>query len=354
MVELTADNSGPDPGVGLSTRHVMSPNPTPDWSTEPPEPHTWSGSAIVLIAIGTLAAGLFTVAFIRWNIHESSQPEFTETTEFALWVLLMATQVASWVFFFALLVRYLGLTNRAMAIRAPARSTRRTLWIRAFVFVLVVLVAFAVPNLAGAALGLQSEAPLWAHAPKSIAITVAGLAAAIPAMLVGSLSRDIAALDDTWPKESVSADLKWIGFLRHQFRTVIGVLSIEIAMLVLVTGALSKALATPGIETGNLSQSLVLAYGALFTVIVIAAYTYGRVAIDRRASKVLDQWTPLPERSQAQETAKEMKSSLDQRNALGAQLGLDVSLREGLGTTLLVGLPLISAFMSEIVGTKVI
>ena len=133
---------------------------------------------------------------------------------------------------------------------------------------------------------------------------------------------------------------------------MLSVLSIEIAAVVLVTGVLNRAL--EAVDTGDLTQSFVLAFGALFTVPVVLAFVYGRAAINRRALLLLDQWTPMPERPADHSGAAAMKTAIEQRNTLKSELGLDQSLREELGTTLVVGLPLLSALVADLVGTEVI
>jgi hypothetical protein len=297
-------------------------------------------------------SGAAAFALITWRANESRVPEFTETREFGLWVLLLSIQVASWPFFLALLLSRLSLTREAMSIRAGHGVISRRLWLRAIVFSIVVVTVLFVVMQVGLALGFGSGSPLWGHVGKSTLITVVGVGAALPAMLSASILRDLAQEPQCWPDVSVDVDLRWVEFLRRHFRSVLGVLSIEIAFVVLVSGALNQALAA--VETGNLDESLVLAFGGLFTVVVVAGYLYGTVGINHRARELLDQWTPLPGRPSTPNEAASMKAAIEHRNTLGIELGLNETLREGLGTTLLVGLPLLSSFLSEVIGREVI
>lgn len=71
--------------------------------------------------------------------------------------------------------------------------------------------------------------------------------------------------------------------------------------------------------------------------------------INRRASEMLDEWVPVP----CMKDSAEAVSLLDRRESLAAYLGLTSSLRESLTTTFVVALPLLSAFLSSLIGAKV-
>ncbi len=60
----------------------------------------------------------------------------------------------------------------------------------------------------------------------------------------------------------------------------------------------------------------------------------------------MDAWAPLP----ATNDATVLEAGLEWRQNLGGHLGLETTMREGLATTAIVALPLLSAFMSSVVG----
>ena len=76
---------------------------------------------------------------------------------------------------------------------------------------------------------------------------------------------------------------------------------------------------------------------------------YGRAGINRRASEMVDTWVRLP----STEDSAELEVILKRRDSVSGYLGLSSSLREGLATTVLAALPLLSALLSSLVGATV-
>lgn len=324
------------------------PSKVPDWQQLPPKLALMSAySSLAAIAFAAAAA----VATLLALESVLRSEDFGSLRVFDLWALIMSVQVALWVVFASLLMRHLSLMIRGVGIRLPGDGVRTSLTRRVAGFVLTVWIVVGVSLAVTSSLDLL----LGASEPVRKAVlvsTVVGGLAALPALATASLIREFASSDALWPPGTYgAADFAFIQFLRSEFRTVVGMLGVVVALIVLATGALSNALdagdalsGTP-IE-GNMRTTLVLLSGALYSGLLIAGYIYGRAAINRRASEMLDAWAPLP----ATSDATTLETGLEWRQSLGGHLGLETTLREGLATTAIVALPLLSAFMSSVVG----
>ena len=119
-------------------------------------------------------------------------------------------------------------------------------------------------------------------------------------------------------------------------------------MIVLTTAGLLNALEAERIAPDH-GVDLVLATGAIYSGFLIGLYLYGRAAVNRRASDMLDTWAPLPPTG---DTAT-LETGLEWRAKLTKHLGLEASLRDSVATTTLVALPLLSALMTSLVGQGV-
>ena len=305
-----------------------------------------SGGWVVIATAAVAVAGLGAVALVRFGIERSADASYVRTPQFALWTLLLGVEGSVWVLAAMLLWRQWRLLRNAAIIRQV--DSRMVGWNAVAVGILTLL-ALTLPMFAAWWVGLASDAPLWGHAFKIYLLTALGLLAAVPAVLCISAIRQIAESADAWPANHFnSSDLEWIGFLSSRLKVVVGFISLEIALLVTATGALNQALraAKPPIET--LSSTSVIAYGALFSGVTVGWFVYGNQAIVSRAKSILDDWAPLPERK----PADAIRTRLDTRKVLAAELGLDTSLKDSIGTAVIVALPLLSALLSESVGAR--
>ena len=336
------------------------PSTSPGWRQLPPQLGPMSAHrAVTTIAFAATAAAASLLA-----LRFLAPDDLREVQEFNLWEFVVSVQVALWVVFTSLLMRHLSLMIRAVGMRLAGQGVRVSLNWRVAGFVLTVWIVVA------ASLAVMWLLDLLLGAPDSVrwavlVFTVVGGLAALPALATASFIREFASSDALWPPHRYGeADFAFIQFLRREFRTVVGILGVVVAMIVLTTGGLSDALnecdkleacetvdasdARDGINppTENMRTKLVLAGGAFYSSLLIAGYIYGRAAINRRATEMLDAWAPLP----APNDPIALEKGLDWRQKLAGHLGLDTTLREGLAATAIVALPLLSAFMSSLVG----
>ena len=335
--------------IESSDSQSAMPSKPRDWHQLPPKLGPMSARSAVTTVVFAATAAFVTLLALRFA-PAFADPELLEVPEFKLWMAVMSVQVALWVVFASLLMRHLGLMIRARGVRVPGEGVRTSLNARVGGFVLAVWIAGGASLVAMDRLDLVLGAPDPVRAAVLV-ITVVGGLAALPALVNAALIREFASSDEMWPpKTYAKADFAFIQFLRSEFRTVVGILGVVVAMIVLTTGGLSNALdawdVMRDIKTGQMRINLVLAGGAFYSGLLIGGYIYVRAAINRRATEMLDAWAPLP----ATNDTTALETGLDWRRKLGGHLGLETTLREGLATTTLVALPLLSAFMSSLVG----
>ena len=133
---------------------------------------------------------------------------------------------------------------------------------------------------------------------------------------------------------------------RSSGETPTAALGAIVAVAVIGTGALRDAVAAAHLEP--MPDTLVLVYGAWYTGVVAAIYLPAFGAIERQATRILDEVAQLPDPSPA--TAQTFSERVAYRAQVAQQLGLEGNARQNLEGLVVVMSPLIGAVLTRLGG----
>lgn len=296
------------------------------------------------IAVASGSVGMLAILLMRWNLDLSSDQGFTETTEFGLWTLMVGIESAIWILVGSALLSQHAVARAAAAALIGEEALLMRIRRRSVLFAAFIVAALVLPSTAGLMLGLDSQSPLWGHEWKSTIITVIGIGSALPGALCLSIYHDIARTDGAWPVAHHGRETAWFDFVRGRLRTIIALLSLEIALLVFVNSLLRRALNAS--SAGALPSELVLAYAGLFSAVLVGTFMYVRSPLQARAEHLVDSMSRIP----AGGLPSELADAFSLRSQLRSYFALDRSLRGDLEEVGLVALPLLTALLSETAG----
>lgn len=296
------------------------------------------------LAVTSASVGILAILLMRWNLDLSSNRGFTETTEFGLWTLMVGIESAIWILVGSALLSQYAVARAAATALIGDEALLMRIRRRSVLFAAFVVVALVLPSTAGLMLGLESQSPLWGHEWKSTLITVLGIASALPGALCLSIYHDIARNDGAWPSAHHGRETVWFDFFRGRLRTVIALLSLEIALLVFVNSLLRRALTASSV--GALPSELVLAYAGLFSAVLVGTFMYVRAPLQARAEHLVNAMSRIPGGG----SPSELAGAFSLRSQLRSYFALDRSLRGELEEVGLVALPLLTALFSETAG----
>ncbi len=290
--------------------------------------------------------GILVILLIRWNLELSGDSTFTQTKEFGLWSLMVGIEAAVWLLVGSALLSQYSLARASTAALVRDQAVVKRMRNRSVLFAAFIVMALALPSTAGLMLGLQSQSPLWGHEWKSTIVTIIGIASALPAALALSIYHDLVKNDDAWPTADHAQETSWFDFTRGRLKTLIGLVSLQIALLVFVNSLLRRALDATQSTEGFLPSQLVLAYAGLFSAVLVGAFMYVRSPLRARAERLVNRLSRVPNGNGASELAEAFRL----RSQLRSYFDLDRSIRNDLEEAGLVALPVLTAFFSETVG----
>jgi hypothetical protein len=253
----------------------------------------------------------------------------TASLDLAVWTALVVVQAMIWGY---VVYANLGIVN--------SLSRARVGWANATVFVVVSLLALALPLGAAAVVGTEILGSPNSGYVGGV-IQLAGFISVIPAILVIYNSRAIS-IDGDWGVDAES--VRALRHLQSSVRAATLSLGVVIAVAIIVTSFVRDALAQ-NIETFNVEPEHILLYGGFFTAFVFALYSYGKSAIDGRARQMVDDAIPTVGLN-PHDTFFDIERS---RKDMETALGLGTSARQGFENLVIVASPLLSAVLATFV-----
>jgi hypothetical protein len=231
---------------------------------------------------------LFVLGFWAGSAYINGVPvaqKFSGVAQFDLWAFLLGGLLgfglASCVYFVAWLVGLIRLCDKI-------RISTALGWLAIVAIILATVLAFLFAGAAGADDSVDKTLATQARP-----ITVLAALSQVPG-LVGFLALRFVASEDPQWQESGASSLRLVLRLRAELRRLLAMFGAFLTLLVVTAGmrrqtllALDPKLAIPA--------EVVLLYGLLFAVVLGLFYAMAAVAIDRRAGRLLDEFTPLPD-----------------------------------------------------------
>lgn len=292
------------------------------------------GNWSLAVQIVVFSVGGFALIMVASD-HTKDSAAFSDTPRFKVWLMLMATQVATWPIVFRV--------GRDRISDIKKYTADRCRWHDAVLLVLVGLAVAAafLPALLG---WRVSGDALWGHTVRIGIAATGGLIAASPCFIVIWRIHHALAQDVTDTK-SAQAMIERIRTLRPPLIAALAAVGVLVTEVTLTTGALRNALIEwQPTRAATFPGELVLIYGAFFTALLAAAAipTYGRM--NRRATKVVDTLLQIltpPE--------KEWRDRLEARRDLATIVHADTNLFQSFQATVLVTGPLLTGLLSLLV-----
>lgn len=284
-----------------------------------------------------MAFGLFILGFTITASYLGSIPvarDFAGVVQFTLWVSVVSTLVgfgaASSAYFLAWLVGLIRLCE--------GFHPRKLL---SWVAVVLVIggAVFTFLFLGGAAAEESLDKSLWAQT-RPVSVAVAILQA--PGLVAFLALRSVADEDVNW-SESGRCRLRLIRRLRAELRRLLTTYGAFLTLLVLATGMRRRALLSRDPELPILAEHVLL-YGLLFAVLLGLFYLAAAGAIDHRADRIVEEFTPLPDPSDAA-----LSDQVQRRSDLTTLTGSPGSWRT-FETTVVIAAPLLSALIGIATG----
>jgi hypothetical protein len=304
-----------------------------------------------LARVVTLAApllGLGAFALLKWVGWGSERDRGAAggSRELAVWQLLITAQVVVWAVVAGAGLRTMNeLEVHTKVWLAGATSARRVRWrketARFLLFSYAVVVVLLV---AGGVAGLRNPYVMNGQDWKIPVLHVVAGAAAYPFFVVLKRVQLCAAEEAGW--STTARDIERLHLLRGWLRSATASLGVIIALAVIATGALDKAVTASGLTP--LPDTFVLVYGAWFTGIMAAIYLYVFTALDGRARSLMEQAAPLPDPNLA--AAEAFAGSTKLRGVLSAELELGGDPRKNLEGLIAVLSPLVGALLTQLGG----
>lgn len=285
-------------------------------------------SAFIVFVLGFWAAGLYLSAV-------PAAEEFDGVEQFDLWrglfAALMGSASASCVYFLVWLTGLVVLCDKI-------RTWTALSWVALVLSILatVFISLFVGTDSADASVDRSL-------ATQSRPITVLAALTQVPGLVAFLALRFVATEEANW-QESGTCRLRLVIRLRAELRRLLATLGAFLTLLVIVAGMRRRALLVldPGLD---IPAEVVLLYGLVFAVILGLFYAVAAGAIDRRAERLLDEFTPLPDPADPALT-----ETLRTRNDLATLIGGGGSWRT-FQTSVVIAAPLLTALIGSATGS---
>jgi hypothetical protein len=192
--------------------------------------------------------------------------------------------------------------------------------------------------------GLGNTTILAGQQWKNVLLHLVGAVAILPLLIIVKQIELDADDDAAWSPGAHT--IARISRLRRSLHIATAALGAIVALAVIGTGALRDAVAAADVEP--VPDTLVLVYGAWYTAVVAAIYLPAFGAIERRATRMLDEVARLPDPDPA--TAETFSERVAFRAEVAQQLGLGGNARQNLEGLVVVMSPLIGAVLTRLGG----
>jgi hypothetical protein len=273
------------------------------------------------------------------NVGKQPHPRAVPDGRLAVWEFLVTASVVVW-----LVLGVLGARMLRDREAVPGGTSWRWIVRGAPGYFAAVYGAVVFPLVFMGLTGLGNTTILAGQQWKNVVLHLAGAVAIFPLLVVIKQIELHADDDAAW---SPGADaIERIARLRRSLHIATAALGAIVALAVIATGALRDAVLGAGVAA--VPDTLVLVYGAWYTAVVAAIYLPAFWAIERRATRVLDDVAPLPDPDAA--TAQTFSERVAFRAEVAQQLGLDGNARENLEGLVVVMSPLIGAVLTRLGG----
>jgi len=273
------------------------------------------------------------------NVGRQPDPSARPDGRLAVWQLVVTASVVVWI--------VLGVFGARM-LRDPETVPDVTSWRqivrRARGNFAAVYGAVAFPLVFMGLTGLENTTILTGQQWKNVVLHLAGAVAILPLLILVKQIELHADDDAAWSPGAHA--IGRISRLRRALHIATAALGAIVALAVVGTGALRDAVAAAGVEP--VPDTLVLVYGAWYTAVVAAIYIPAFWAIERRATRMLDEVAQLPDPDP--ETAQTFSERVAFRAEVAQQLGLDGNARQNLEGLVVVMSPLIGAVLTRLGG----
>jgi hypothetical protein len=287
--------------------------------------------------VPTSAFVLFILGFWATSAYVKSVPvaaTFDDVVQFDLWTFLlgglMGFGLASGVYFVVWLIGLMRLCDKIRVWTALS-------WLAIVAIVLATVFAFLFAGTAS--FGDSVDKSL---ATQARPITVLAALSQLPGLIAFLALRFVARQEAHW-QESGACRLRLVLRLRAELQRLLATLGAFLTLLVVVAGMRRRALLALDPDQ-QIPPEVVLLYGLVFAVILGLFSTVADGAIDRRAELLLDEFTPLPDPSDAA-----LSDKLRTRNDLASLTGGGGTWRT-FQTTVVIAAPLLTALIGSAIG----
>ena len=273
------------------------------------------------------------------NVGMQPDPDARPDGRLAVWELVVTASVVVWIVLGVFGARML----RDLETVPDVTSWRRIVG-RASGYFAAVYGAVAFPLVFMGLTGLGNPTILAGQQWKNVVLHLAGAIAILPLLIVVKQIELHAHDDAAWSPGAHT--IARISRLRRSLHLATAALGAIVALAVIGTGALRDAVAAAHLEP--MPDTLVLVYGAWYTGVVAAIYLPAFGAIERQATRILDEVAQLPDPSPA--SAQKFSERVAYRAQVAQQLGLEGNARQNLEGLVVVMSPLIGAVLTRLGG----
>jgi hypothetical protein len=261
---------------------------------------------------------------------------FVQTPEFTVWLFLIATNTT----FFA--IAPILLLQDLKQLRTYSHGNTFDLALAALLLIVMIAMPLVVTQFFWAPIG---QYPLAHHRLKvTIILALGAITTAIPAAIGIWLVR--AATNTVFARIEASTEyIQRFGLFRNLLMRFTTILGTAIGLATLGTGAARLALIRTKASETHYPSTIVLAYGAYFTLLVVLVYLPTFLSLQAIGRKLHDAFFP-----QIFPSTENWADIRDRRKYLEELLQLQVGAYQSLHASIVVLAPLISSIISTLLG----